>query len=394
LEKFFTDDLNNLIKNKTQKSEIDTIAEIFDGIDDIEEKKIIKKKNRSETNDNKKDIETAVKEYVVEQTTFEDFDFSNFARREHEEIRIIISKEKEKQKKIYSIILASTLAMWILLMIISANMIIIQPIVELESFQEWEIRMAENEMLNQYLDNETNIVGENNNILITQNTSASNENSSSSSSSGITGGGVSSTGMNSRSAQRALRILSAGNHPPLGSGNATLQELIENPADVSITASGLEDANNNSGLGGALSVVSLDSSASINTTAEGGNLQHQIRVDISERPTLTGDPEFVAFRSNSTINRVLIRHRSSIQYLFNNLRETNPDMAGKVIVKIVVDAFGTVLSSQIIYSTVNVPEFENKLKALILRWTFPPVDDTTLSPVTIEIPFNFLEFNE
>ena len=67
-------------------------------------------------------------------------------------------------------------------------------------------------------------------------------------------------------------------------------------------------------------------------------------------------------------------------------------MSGKIVFNIVIDSHGRVISATVASSTINIADFQSSLKELILRWQFPALEDTSLNPVTITLPFNFIEF--
>src|SRR5262249_4569178 len=71
------------------------------------------------------------------------------------------------------------------------------------------------------------------------------------------------------------------------------------------------------------------------------------------------------------IRQVIHRNRNQIRYCYETQLTRYPKLAGKVAVKFVISATGSVVSSQIAQSTVNNGELETCIAGRVHTWIFP-----------------------
>jgi len=340
-------------------------------------------KDYKEIKSTKKDI---IGESVIDLVTV---DFTFFGKRPHDRLASRLSLEKLRDKKLLSTLFIITSIIWIFFLITIGFIKIPPREFVLETYQEWEVRMSNDPILYEILTK-----GRTGDLsLSAQQTDGNNifTGSSVSAVSSVNNSNNPNTMDEAGNVQRALRVLSAETSSPFGSGDASIREFVENPSEVSIFAS-TGNQTSRFGSGEVMTTVGIDTTQIANISAQGGELSHQVRVEISDIPPLTGEPEAVAHRSDESISRVFNRYRSSVQYTFNKYKDLYPDMSGKIVFNIVVDAHGRVISATVASSTINITDFQSSLKELILKWQFPALEDTSLNPVTITIPFNFIEF--
>jgi outer membrane biosynthesis protein TonB len=93
-------------------------------------------------------------------------------------------------------------------------------------------------------------------------------------------------------------------------------------------------------------------------------------------------------RSRASIMRVVRQNMASLQYAYNQRREDNPGMQGRVTVKWAIDEFGNVIFCKLVGSTISDYTFEQTVIDKIKLWAFGKIDipeDIT----EVEYPFVF-----
>jgi TonB family protein len=71
------------------------------------------------------------------------------------------------------------------------------------------------------------------------------------------------------------------------------------------------------------------------------------------------------------IRQVIHRNRNQIRYCYESQLTRFPKLSGKVAVKFVISASGTVASSQVAQSTVSNAELETCIAGRVQTWIFP-----------------------
>jgi len=87
------------------------------------------------------------------------------------------------------------------------------------------------------------------------------------------------------------------------------------------------------------------------------------------------------------IRRVIRRHQNEVKYCYERVLVKQPDLAGKVDLKFVIDSAGNVSSSSITKSTIGNAEVEQCVAARAQRWKFP--QPTGGGIVVVNYPFVF-----
>lgn len=315
--------------------------------------------------------------------------FRYFAERPHDKMTEKIAYERKNEENLNSCIIGTLVSIWIIMFFLMGLLPSPPLEISLESYYEWKVRMSDDEVFERIFamraDSKENKIPLGSNTLSFANSSpVSPENAF------MTAGfGVSD---NQPRVQRALRILSTTSviQGGLSSGDASIQDLLADPSSVSLLG-GSVSSNQSLGSVGVMTTVGSDTGA-LSFISAGGELTHSTRVELSYPPVLTGDPQTVAQRSNESVSRVITRNFSSVQHLFNSAREIDPNLRGKAVVSITIASSGEVIEAYLVSSTLNDGTFERRIIELVRKWRFPSLEDTTLAPVTVTVPFNFIDF--
>ncbi len=86
------------------------------------------------------------------------------------------------------------------------------------------------------------------------------------------------------------------------------------------------------------------------------------------------------------IHRTVGTYLGGIRYLYNRELRRNPDLEGKLTVRITISPEGAVLSCEIVASTLDAPRLEQAVLQRVRKWRFPPVSP---EPLTVTYPFVF-----
>ncbi len=103
--------------------------------------------------------------------------------------------------------------------------------------------------------------------------------------------------------------------------------------------------------------------------------------------SITGDAEGGG-RSKEEIRRVVLKHLGGLKYLYNKYLKKNPNLKGKITVKMVIAPSGKVIKVVILESTLNCPDLEREIVRAIKRWRFRRIPKGT---VTVIYPFHFTQ---
>ncbi len=91
-------------------------------------------------------------------------------------------------------------------------------------------------------------------------------------------------------------------------------------------------------------------------------------------------------RDGSDVAQVLDGNKSAIFALYTRALRDNPDLQGKVVLKLVIAPTGEVTSCEVVSSELNNPDLERKLVARIKSIRFPAQD---VEPLTVTHPIEF-----
>ncbi len=99
------------------------------------------------------------------------------------------------------------------------------------------------------------------------------------------------------------------------------------------------------------------------------------------RPGVTGSLD------KEIIRRVVRRHRNEIRYCYEKQLQKNPDLAGKVEVKFVISATGSVQFASVLNSTLGDDAVGKCITKRVKRWVFPEPKGGGI--VAVKYPFMF-----
>jgi TonB family protein len=83
------------------------------------------------------------------------------------------------------------------------------------------------------------------------------------------------------------------------------------------------------------------------------------------------DPMVMGSLDKELIRQVIHRNRNQIRYCYESQLTRYPKLSGKVAIKFVITASGTVASSQVAQSSLNNSELDNCIAGRVQTWIFP-----------------------
>jgi len=109
------------------------------------------------------------------------------------------------------------------------------------------------------------------------------------------------------------------------------------------------------------------------TSSRGLSRQGELRMEAPSE--FTGQAHQNVYRSGQALREVLLRHVPAIQYCYERELRRNPELRGKVVVRITVAPDGSVKNAVIVSSTLENERVERCIISRILLWKdFPPID--------------------
>lgn len=92
----------------------------------------------------------------------------------------------------------------------------------------------------------------------------------------------------------------------------------------------------------------------------------------------------------SRIKRVIRQRTPGLRHLYGKFLKKNPDNSfeGEITLKLTIAADGTVKKSSIKNSTTGVKSFDENIRTVVSRWTFPKVKSGT---IVVYVPIRFYE---
>jgi TonB family protein len=88
----------------------------------------------------------------------------------------------------------------------------------------------------------------------------------------------------------------------------------------------------------------------------------------------------------AAIHRAVGTYLGGIRYLYNRELRRNPDLEGKLTVRITVSPEGEVLDCEVVESTLDSPELVSAVLKRVKKWSLPAVAPR---PITVTYPFVF-----
>lgn len=119
-------------------------------------------------------------------------------------------------------------------------------------------------------------------------------------------------------------------------------------------------------------------------------LKKQAKVDLVKPSKMSGSKEALGQRTEQSIWSVVSSRQGRIKYLYDKHLKRNPNLRGKITVEFTIAANGFVSEARIIESTINHPQLEQELLALVRRLKFDPIPSGN---VTTVFPFVFTKLN-
>lgn len=104
-------------------------------------------------------------------------------------------------------------------------------------------------------------------------------------------------------------------------------------------------------------------------------------------PTVRASPPSVSgLLSPEAIRRVVLRNLGQVNRCYEQGLSTNPNIAGRVVIRFVIGAAGTVMASSVGDSSIPVPSVGECVANAVRRWQFPSPEGGGI--VTVNYPFN------
>lgn len=91
-------------------------------------------------------------------------------------------------------------------------------------------------------------------------------------------------------------------------------------------------------------------------------------------------------RDPQAINDVVTSHRSSIKMTYEKYLKRDPNLEGKITIRLTIAASGNVISVKVVENTTGNTEFADEIIRKVRMWEFEPVTD---GEVTVSYPFVF-----
>jgi len=121
-------------------------------------------------------------------------------------------------------------------------------------------------------------------------------------------------------------------------------------------------------------------------TAAGSQVASQAKVELSaENIETQGEATGEASRTQEALKKVIKLTERRIQRTYENILKKDPNLAGKIVLAISVDANGDVTDIQVVESTLTSKSFEEMLVRLLRQMKFGPAK----GGITFNLPFNF-----
>lgn len=91
-------------------------------------------------------------------------------------------------------------------------------------------------------------------------------------------------------------------------------------------------------------------------------------------------------RSEESVRGVMMSYTGRLTYIYNKYLKKNPELRGKIVVDVTIEADGSVGSAKVSSSDVNDAEFEREVLNFVRKWKYAPIDEGT---VTVSYPLFF-----
>ena len=96
----------------------------------------------------------------------------------------------------------------------------------------------------------------------------------------------------------------------------------------------------------------------------------------------------LAGRTDEDIQIVFDRYKSALYRLYNRELRRDPRLRGQIVIKLTIEADGSVSSCQLQSSSMNAPQLVQQVIDRVMTFDFGPMDD--VAAVTIIYPIDFM----
>ncbi|MCX7734775.1 MAG: TonB family protein [bacterium] len=100
----------------------------------------------------------------------------------------------------------------------------------------------------------------------------------------------------------------------------------------------------------------------------------------------TEAPEIEGQMDEETVRKIALKNQSSLKYCFQKAQMRNPELSGKIVVRLTIDADGNVSDISVEQSTIDDQEMVSCVLRMVKRWKFP----ATGGEVNITFPLVFM----
>lgn len=101
------------------------------------------------------------------------------------------------------------------------------------------------------------------------------------------------------------------------------------------------------------------------------------------------NPEIEGELDEETVRKIALKNQASLKYCFQRAQMRNPELSGKIVVKLTIDADGNVSEIYVEQSTIDDQEMVSCVLRMIRRWKFP----ATGGEVNITFPLVFMSIS-
>jgi TonB family protein len=91
-------------------------------------------------------------------------------------------------------------------------------------------------------------------------------------------------------------------------------------------------------------------------------------------------------RSEDSVRGVMMSYTGRLTYIYNKYLKKDPELRGKIVVEVTIEADGTISAAKVTSSTVNHADFEREILNFVRKWKYAPIDEGT---VTVSYPLFF-----
>lgn len=175
----------------------------------------------------------------------------------------------------------------------------------------------------------------------------------------------------------------------LGGGiSQSLDEILGGISGVRVAGGGEELKPLELAAGGGIRRRELD----IGELAAKGGKQVELgekKVAAIQSKIATESPEIEGEMDEETVRKIALKNQASLKYCFQKAQLRNPELSGKIVIRLTVDADGNVVDISVEQSTIDDQEMVSCVVRMVKRWKFP----ATGGEVNITFPLVFMSIS-